>query len=65
MTTITLTHYELGPIKVAVWDEATWWLRKRQWTCPDDPELGSFEDEDFHETAGEIDAALAAGRANP
>jgi hypothetical protein len=59
MSTITLTHYEHGPMQVAVWDEATWWLRKRQWTCPDDPELGSFEDEDFDETSKQIDLLLA------
>jgi hypothetical protein len=59
MKVITLTHYERGPMQVEVWDEATWWLRKRQWTCPDDPELGSFEDEDFDETSEQIEAALA------
>jgi hypothetical protein len=58
-TTITLTHYDRGPMKVAIWDEATWWMGKRQWTCPDDPELGTFEDVDFDETPEQIDAALA------
>jgi hypothetical protein len=57
-TEITLTHYERGPMKVHVWDEATWWMRKRQWTA-DDPELGTFEDADFDETPEQIDAALA------
>lgn len=58
---VTLTHYERGPMQVAVWDEATWWMRRRQWTCPDDPELGTFEDEDFEESKEQIDAALAMG----
>ena len=57
--TITLTHYHHGPLEVAVWDEATWWMRKRQWTCPDDPERGTFDDGDFDETTEQIDAALA------
>ena len=60
MNAINLTHHEYGPMQVAVWDDATWWMRKRQWTCPDDPERGSFEDEDFDETKEQIDAALAA-----
>jgi len=58
--TITLTHYERGPMRVALFDEATWWMRRRIWSCPDDPELGSFEDEDFDETKEQIEAALAA-----
>lgn len=58
---IILTHYDRGPMQVAVWDEATWWMRKRQWTCPDNEELGAFEDEDFDEHySGEIDALLEA-----
>lgn len=57
--TITLTHYDHGPMRVAVWDEATWWMRKRQWTCPDDEERGTFEDEDFDESKEQIEAALA------
>ena len=63
--TITLSHYERGPMQVAVWDEATWWMRKRQWTCPDDPELGTFDDEDFAESKDQIDAALAKVEASP
>ena len=44
-----------------VWDEAMCWMRRSTWTCPDDPELGSFEDEDFDEHfTGEIDALLSA-----
>lgn len=60
MTTITLTHYDLGPLRVAIWDEATWWMRKRQWTCPDDPELGTFDDGDFDEAPDQIEAALSS-----
>jgi hypothetical protein len=56
--TITLTHYDHGPIEVSVYEEATWWLRKRQWSCPDDPELGTFEDEDFDESREQIKAKL-------
>ena len=51
---IVLDHYDLGPIRVAVWDEATLWMRRRQWTCPDDPERGTFEDGDFMEVVGEV-----------
>ncbi len=61
--TITLTHYERGPMQVAVWDEASWWMRRRQWTCPNDEELGSFEDEDFDETKDQIEALLSAAHA--
>lgn len=58
---ITLSHYDRGPLSVAEWDEATFYMRKRQWTCPDDPELGSFEDEDFDEHyTGQINDILAA-----
>lgn len=57
--TITLTHCERGPMQVAVWDEATWWMRCRQWTCPDDEELGTFEDDDFEETKEQIDTLVA------
>lgn len=60
---ITLSHYDRGPIKVSVWDEATWWMKRRTWTCPDDPELGSFDDGDFDEHyTGEIDALLSAAQ---
>lgn len=58
---ITLTHYERGPMQVGIYDEATWWLQRRIWSCPDDPELGSFEDEDFDETKEQIDALLQNG----
>lgn len=57
---ITLTHYDHGPLEVAVWDEATWWMRKRHWTCPDDPELGTFDDGDFDETTDQIEDLLEA-----
>lgn len=60
---ITLTHYDYGPMQVAVWDEATWWMRKRQWTCPDDEERGTFEDEDFDESKDQIEALLSAAHA--
>ena len=60
---ITLSHFERGPMQVQVWDEATWWMKKRTWTCPDDPELGSFEDDEFDEHfTGEIDALLGAAQ---
>jgi hypothetical protein len=61
--TITLTHYDNGPMQVAVWDEATWWMRRRQWTCPDDEERGTFEDEDFDESKEQIEALLSAAHA--
>lgn len=62
--TITLTHYDNGPMQVAVWDEATWWMRRRQWICPDDEERGTFEDEDFDESKEQIEALLAAAHAS-
>ena len=52
MKPITLSHYDHGLLQVVVWDEATWWMGRRIWTCIDDPELGSFEDEDFDEHYG-------------
>ena len=62
---ITLSHFERGPMQVQVWDEATLWMKKRTWTCPDDPELGSFEDNEFDEHfTGEIDALLGAAQQN-
>lgn len=60
--TITLTHDDLGPIRVHIWEDATWWMRRRTWTCPDDPELGSFEDGDFEEPPTTIDRLLLAAR---
>ena len=59
-TAIVLDHYDLGPIRVAVWDEATLWMRRRQWVCPDDPERGTFADVDFMETTEQINEMLAA-----
>ena len=55
---ITLTHYDLGAMRVRVWDEASWWERKRIWTCEDEPELGSFDDDDFEERSEKIDLLL-------
>jgi hypothetical protein len=61
---ITLSHHDRGDMRVHVWDEASKWMRRRVWTCPDDPELGSFEDADFDEHYGppgeRIDDVLAA-----
>lgn len=63
MKPITLSHYDRGPMQVVIWDEACLWMKRRVWTCPDDPELGSFEDEDFDEHYGpagqSIDDVLA------
>jgi hypothetical protein len=59
---ITLTHYDLGPLKVQIWEEATWRMRRRIWTCPDDPELGSFENGDFEEAPVTIETLLLAAR---
>ena len=65
-STITLSHHDRGEMRVSVWDEATLWMKKRTWTCVDDPELGSFEDEDFDEHySGEIDKLLVAAVAKP
>ena len=61
--TITLTHYEDGPMQVAIYDDATWWTGHRTWYIPDDPERGNFEDEDFTETKEQIDALLEKGEA--
>lgn len=67
MKPITLSHYDRGPMRVAVWDEATLWMKRRTWTCVDDPELGSFDDEDFDEHYGQpgerIDDVIAAAEA--
>ena len=62
---ITLDHHERGPVRVAVWDEATWWMGKRQFSCPDDPELGTFDDSDFMETTEQITEQLALARVFP
>jgi hypothetical protein len=56
---VTLTHYERGPIDVSVRDEATFWMQNRQWSCPNDEELGTFDDGDFDETTEQIDDLLA------
>jgi hypothetical protein len=60
--TITLTHYDLGRIPVRIAEDATWWFRRRHWTCDDDPELGVFEDSDFEEAPATIDTLLLAAR---
>ena len=58
---ITLSHYDHGPVRVTVWDEASFWMKRRTWTCVDNPELGSFEDEDFDEHyTGQISEIIAA-----
>ena len=58
---ITLSHFDRGPMRVSVWEEATLWMKRRTWTCPDDPELGSFEDADFDEHyTGDIDSLISA-----
>jgi len=62
---ISLDHHEHGTIRVQVWDEATWWMKRRQWTCPDDPELGTFEDADFVETPEQITEQLAVSAVSP
>jgi hypothetical protein len=59
---ITLTHYDLGPLNVTIWEEATWRMRRRVWTCPDDPELGSFYDGDFEEAPATINRLLLTAR---
>lgn len=65
---VTLSHYDHGPMRVQVWDEATFWMQRRTWTCPDDPELGSFEDADFDEhyspDGHRIDDVLAEAKSN-
>jgi len=62
---ITLDHHHHGPLRVAVWDEGTWWMGHRQWTCPDDEELGTFQDEDFMETSEQISGRLVVARMFP
>ncbi len=57
---ILLNHHDHGPIWVAVWDEASLWYGERTWSCPDDPELGSFNDAEFEERPDQIAEALAA-----
>jgi hypothetical protein len=59
---IQLTHYDLGPMWVRIAEDATWWFRRRHWTCDDDPELGVFEDTDFEEAPVTIDRLLLAAR---
>ena len=59
---IILDHYHYGPLRVAVYDEASWWMRCRQWSCVDDPELGTFDDDEFDETLDQISALLAIAR---
>ena len=58
--TVTLTHFDLGPIRVRISEDATWWFRRRHWTCDDDPELGLFEDSDFEEAPSTIEIKLLA-----
>ena len=60
---IMLTHHDHGPIWVAVWDEASLWYGERTWSCPDDPELGSFNDAEFEERPDQIEEALAQAAA--
>ena len=61
--TIKLDHYDRGQIDVTVWDEATWWMGRRQWTSPGNEEWGTFDDADFEESKEQIDALLASAEA--
>ena len=55
---ITLNHFLRGPMKVRISEDATWWLKERQWT-DDDSDGAIYGDCDFTETRDEIDALLA------
>lgn len=61
---ITLTHFLRGPMKVRIAEDATWWLKERQWT-DDDSDGAIYEDCDFTETRAEIDQLLAQEAAAP
>lgn len=62
MITVELNHFDLGPMRVRIAEDATWWFRRRHWTCDDDPELGVFDDGDFEEAPATIDRLLLAAR---
>lgn len=58
MKKIKLTHYNHGPVEVAIYDEATWYMKRRMWYCPDNTELGAFDDGDFDEHVSHIERLL-------
>lgn len=60
--TIILHHLDLGRMSVSISEDATWWTRRRHWFCPDDPELGVFDDHDFEEAPSTIETKLLAAR---
>ena len=61
---ITLTHFLRGPMRVRIAEDATWWLKERQWT-DDDSDGAIYEDCEFTETRAEIDAKLEQAEAAP
>ena len=58
---ITLTHYDRGPMRVAINEEHSWYLRRRVWTGVD-TDGETFEDEDFDESVDQINAFLRGER---
>jgi hypothetical protein len=60
---ITLTHYDLGPIRVAINEEHSWYLRRRVWSGVD-TDGQTFEDGDFLEPEQTINCKLLVARAS-
>lgn len=58
MTIITLTHYERGPMRVRLSDEASWWERKPIWTDVNS-DGALYEQGEFLETPEVIKAKIA------
>jgi hypothetical protein len=40
-------HWELGEINVELYVDATYWMGHNVYFCPEDPELGSFHEEEL------------------
>ena len=40
-------HWELGEMNVELYVDATYWMGHNVYFCPEDPELGSFHEEEL------------------
>ena len=44
---ILVEHYEFGPLEVVASPEYKYWTGKSGFWCPDDPELGTFDEDEL------------------
>ena len=44
---ILVEHYDFGPLEVIASPEYKYWTGKLGFWCPDDPELGTFDEDEL------------------